>query len=66
MTHSMDYEAALEEADGKIRACGDVDALKRVEREYLGRKGTLATLLASIGKLQPQQRKTVGEGANRL
>jgi phenylalanyl-tRNA synthetase alpha chain len=66
MTHSMDYEAALEEAGAKISACDDSDALKQIEREYLGRKGTIAALLASIGKRPHEERKAVGESANRL
>ncbi len=66
MTHSMDYEAKLAKADAKIRACLQSDDLEQVEREYLGRKGIVASLLASIGKLPKAERKLVGEGANRL
>ena len=51
MTHSMDYEAKLAEADAKIRACERSEDLEQVEREYLGRRGIVAELLASIGKM---------------
>jgi len=62
----MDYEATLSEAREKIDACADATSLKDVERHYLGRKGVVAKHLASIGALPPEQRKAVGQGANRL
>ena len=62
----MDYEATLTEAHAKIEACTDARALKEVERHYLGRKGTIAGLLGSIGELPAEERKSVGQGANRL
>ncbi len=62
----MDYEATLTEAREKIEACPDANALRDVERHYLGRKGAVADLLGSIGELPPEERKAVGQGANRL
>ena len=62
----MDYEATLTEAREKIEACMDPRALKEVERHYLGRKGTIAGLLGSIGELPAEERKSVGQSANRL
>ena len=62
----MDYEATLTEAREKIGSCPDAAALKDVERHYLGRKGIVAGLLGSIGELPPEERKAVGQGANRL
>jgi phenylalanyl-tRNA synthetase alpha chain len=62
----MDYEATLSEAREKIDACSESASLKDVERHYLGRKGVVAGLLASIGELPPEERKSVGQGANRL
>ena len=62
----MDYEATLTEAREKIEACPDASALRDVERHYLGRKGAVADLLGSIGELPPEERKAVGQGANRL
>jgi len=62
----MDYEATLTQAREKIEACPDASALKEVERHYLGRKGAIADLLGSIGELPPDERKAVGQGANRL
>lgn len=62
----MDTEATLSEACDQIAACRDADALKDVERHYLGRKGVVAAALASIGGLPPDERKAVGQSANRL
>jgi phenylalanyl-tRNA synthetase alpha chain len=63
---SANHESILAEATDKIRAAGDRKALKDIEREYLGKKGIVAALLASIGGLPPEQRKDFGRDANRL
>ena len=62
----MDTEATLSEAREKIDASADAAVLKDVERHYLGRKGVVANLLATIGDLPAEERKSVGQGANRL
>ena len=62
----MDTEATLSEAREKIDASPDAAVLKDVERHYLGRRGVVANLLASIGDLPTEERKSVGQGANRL
>jgi phenylalanyl-tRNA synthetase alpha chain len=61
-----DYEATLAEATEKIRRCEDVQALKAVEREYVGKKGIVAQLLASIPELEPAERPLRGKSANLL
>jgi phenylalanyl-tRNA synthetase alpha chain len=61
-----DHESTLAEAREKIAAAGDPNTLKDVEREYLGRKGTVAAQLASIGQLPPEERRTAGQQANQL
>ncbi len=50
----------------RIRAAEDLEALRAVERDVLGKKGPLAELLASIPTLPPEERKPVGQGVNRL
>ena len=60
------HAAVLAAAREKIRGAGDRNAVKDVEREYLGKKGIVAALLASIGALPPEERKLVGQQANRL
>jgi phenylalanyl-tRNA synthetase alpha chain len=62
----MDQQSTLDEAGDSIDACADAASLKEVERHYLGRKGIVAGMLASIGKLPPDERKQVGQGANQL
>ena len=56
----------LAQAQEKILACEDADALKAVEREYLGKKGIVAALLASIQDSPPEERPQIGQRANRL
>ncbi len=63
----MDHvEATLKQAQAEILACRDVAALKQVERRYVGKKGVVAELLATIPGLPPEQRKQVGKSANQL
>ena len=59
-------ESTLKRAQEKILACGDAPALKAVEREYLGKRGVVAALLASISELPPEKRAQLGKSANRI
>jgi len=59
-------DATLNEALGKIALCKDEATLKDVERAYVGRKGAVAAILATIPSLAPGERKEVGRGANQL
>ncbi len=59
-------EATLERAQQQILVCQDSQALKAVEREYLGKKGVVARLLASIPQLAPEQRPQAGKTANQI
>jgi len=56
----------LSEAEARIAACEDLASLKAVEREYLGKQGQVARLLASIPEQPPEQRPAVGKKANEL
>ena len=62
----MDLEATREEARLRISACADAKTLKDIEREYVGKKGVVASLLAEIPKLPPAERKGHGQKANDL
>lgn len=62
----MNPEDTLQEAQERIGACADPTALKEIEREYLGKKGILAAMLAEIPKLAPGDRKAQGQRANAL
>ena len=62
----MNPDDTLQEAQERIGACADPAALKDIEREYVGKKGIVAAMLAEIPKLAPEQRKTQGQKANAL
>ena len=62
----MDPEDTLQKARTRIGACEDADALKEIEREFLGKKGVVAAMLAEIPKLDPSLRKAHGQRANEL
>ena len=62
----MNPEDTLQEARTRIEACANRDALKDVEREYVGKKGIVAAMLAEIPKLAPEERKAHGQKANAL
>ena len=62
----MDPEKTLEEARARILACDDAQALKELERDYVGKKGQVAAMLAEIPKLAPEERKAHGQRANAL
>ena len=62
----MNPEDTLHEAQERIGACADPAALKDIEREYVGKKGIVAAMLAEIPKLAPEERKAHGQKANLL
>ncbi|MDP6980995.1 MAG: phenylalanine--tRNA ligase subunit alpha [Myxococcota bacterium] len=53
-------------AEAEILAADAPAALKDIERAYLGKKGEVAQLLASIPTLAPEERPVVGKNANLL
>ena len=59
-------DTTLADAQTKILACDDLDGLKTVEREFVGKQGVVAQLLASISDYPPEQRRGVGQRANAL
>jgi len=61
-----DHEALLAEARERVTAAADGDALKAVERDYVGKDGVVARLLASIPTLEPSERPGAGKAANQL
>jgi phenylalanyl-tRNA synthetase alpha chain len=62
----MNPDDTLQEARERIGACPDAAALKEIEREYVGKKGVVAAMLAEIPKLPPDERKAHGQRANGL
>ena len=63
---AADLELLAAEARAGIAACADPAGLAALERELLGKGGRVAELLAAIPGLPPEERRTLGQGANRL
>ncbi len=61
-----DTDASLKDAQGRIAAAPDVDALRSIEREFVGKDGVVASMLAAIPTLPPEERKGAGQSANQL
>jgi phenylalanyl-tRNA synthetase alpha chain len=61
---SIDLEALEGQARAEISAAEDLQALTGVRARYLGKKGSVAELLRSIGGLEPSERARVGKSAN--
>lgn len=49
-----------------IGQCDSFDALENVRQLYLGKKGRLTDVLKGLGKLDPQDRKEMGQLANEI
>ena len=49
----------------ELAAAADAGALEEWRRRVLGRSGSLTSVLRSLGKLAPEQRREVGQAANR-
>jgi phenylalanyl-tRNA synthetase alpha chain len=65
-----DASARLEElraeAEQAIAAATDAAELEQLRVRFLGRKAELTAILRSIGELPPEQRGSVGKGANEV
>ncbi len=60
------HQDILKRALEQILAAQSPTSLKDIEREFLGKKGAVAALLASIPNLPPEERPDVGKNANTL
>src|ERR1700756_5786546 len=49
---------------GEISAAGDEAALETVRVAALGKKGSISALLSTLGKMSPDERKTLGAAIN--
>ncbi len=54
------YQQALQ----RIAEADSEETLEEIRLEYLGKKGTLTGILKGLGKLDPKERKEVGQRAN--
>ena len=61
-----EIDEARAQAQASIAACSEPNALKDLERKYLGKSGVLAGWLAGIPSLPPSERPQLGQAVNRL
>ena len=61
-----DLEQILSEARAEVAAARDAESLRAVDREYLGKEGVVARLLAAVPGLEPSERRAAGQGANEV
>jgi len=65
-THDLNHEALAAEALARIGAANNAEALHAAEREFLGKSGVVASLLAQIPSLPPADRGAAGKAANQI
>ena len=61
-----DHSALLHEMLAAIAQAGDEAALESVRVAALGKKGTISALLATLGKMSPDERRSAGAAINAL
>ena len=61
-----DLQTLETEILGQISAAADEGALENVRVSALGKKGSVSALLATLGKMAPDERKTAGAAINAL
>ncbi len=64
MTQGID--ARLEDAQTRIASAASTEDLRAIEREFTGKDGVVASMLAAIPTLPPEERRDAGQSANRL
>ena len=61
---TANLDEVVEEARTAIEAAADAEALTQVRARFLGKKGSVAQVLRSIGKLPAEERQATGAAAN--
>lgn len=64
--HADDLTALTETALNDVAAAASLDALEAVRVAYLGRKGKLPEIMASLKDVAPEDRPAFGQAANRF
>jgi phenylalanyl-tRNA synthetase alpha chain len=64
----LDTQIAILRTDltAAVAAAGDADAVEAVRVAALGKKGSISALLATLGTMEPEQRKSAGAAINGL
>ena len=57
-------DSLAREAEATVAAAATVQALAEVRAGFLGRKGSLSSVLRGIGRLDPTERRRIGQAAN--
>ena len=60
----MELDELVERASAEISAASDLERLAEIERAFVGKKGELVGLKKTLGKLEPEERKTAGQALN--
>ena len=60
----MKLEAILAEPLESVEKASEIAHLEDVRVNYLGKKGEITSLLKSLGKMDPEERKTAGQVIN--
>ena len=56
----MDYAATGQDALARIAAASDLDSIERLRVEFLGKQGSISSLLKTLGGMSPEQRQAEG------
>lgn len=59
-----DIEHIVERAEAEFAGIDDAAALEQAKARYLGKSGSVTELLKGLGKLAPEERKSVGAAIN--
>ena len=61
---NQDYDLHLEEAKGKIEESVDLEALKKVELELLGKQSVTTQAKRALGGVESEERRELGRMLN--
>ena len=66
MSLKEDIKSLGEEAKALIQKATDLKQLNDIRVEFLGKKGKLKNILKTLGKLSPEERREIGQLANKI
>ena len=66
MDLKQELESLKDEVIAQINNAQDLEGLNKIRVEFLGKKGKLKNILKTLGKLSPEERKEIGQIANKL
>ncbi|MBF0595141.1 MAG: phenylalanine--tRNA ligase subunit alpha [Candidatus Omnitrophica bacterium] len=61
---TWDIEKIKTEVLSDVQAAGTLEALEAVRLKYLGKKGLVPEMYAGLGSASPEEKKSLGKGAN--